>query len=126
MLCPVAALCARSVRSMTVTDTTGQPLTLMVVHAHPDDECIGTGGVLPRYAAEGVRTVLVTATLGDEGEIHDPDLDEAEARPRLAAIREGELRRAVAILGVSNLELLGYRDSGMVDTPSNADPANFH
>lgn len=111
---------------MTATDRTGQPLTLMVVHAHPDDECIGTGGTFPRYAAEGVRTVLVTATLGDEGEIHDPDLDEAEARPRLAAIREAELRRAVAILGVSDLELLGYRDSGMVDTPANADPSNFH
>lgn len=111
---------------MAATDTTGQPLTLMVVHAHPDDECIGTGGTLPRYAAEGVRTVLVTATLGDEGEIHDPDLDEAEARPHLAAIREEELRRAVAILGVSHLALLGYRDSGMADTPANADPANFH
>ncbi len=111
---------------MTATDQAGQPLTLMIVHAHPDDECIGTGGTLPRYAAEGVRTVLVTATLGDEGEIHDPELDEAEARPRLAAIREGELRRATDLLGVGHLELLGYRDSGMVDTPSNADPANFH
>lgn len=108
------------------TDTAGYPLTLMVVHAHPDDECIGTGGALARYSAEGIRTVLVTATLGDEGEIHDPELVEEEARPRLSVIREEELRRAVQILGISELELLGYRDSGMIDTPANAHPDNFH
>ena len=111
---------------MNATDTAGNPLTLMVVHAHPDDECIGTGGTLARYSAEGIRTVLVTATLGDEGEIHDPELVEEEARPRLAVIREDELRRAVQILGISELELLGYRDSGMIDTPANAHPDNFH
>ncbi|HET8627576.1 MAG TPA: PIG-L family deacetylase [Thermomicrobiales bacterium] len=104
----------------------GEPLTLMAVHAHPDDECIGTGGVLAKYAAEGARTVLVTATRGEEGEIHDPDLTEEEARPRLAEIREGELRRAVAILGVGALEFLGYRDSGMMGTPANEHPDNFH
>lgn len=102
------------------------PLTLMVVHAHPDDECLGTGGTLARYSAEGVRTVLVTATKGEEGEIHDPDLNEEEARPRLAEIREEELRRAVAILGVTDLEFLGYRDSGMMGTPANEQPDNFH
>ena len=111
---------------MHATDMAGNPLTLMVVHAHPDDECIGTGGALARYSAEGVRTVLVTATLGDEGEIHAPELVEEEARPRLSTIRAEELRRAVAILGVSELELLGYRDSGMIDTPANAHPDNFH
>lgn len=110
----------------TTTDIAGNPLTLLVVHAHPDDECIGTGGALARYSAEGVRTILVTATLGDEGEIHDPELVEEEARPRLSTIREAELRRAVQVLGVSDLELLGYRDSGMVDTPANVHPDNFH
>lgn len=103
-----------------------EPLTLLVVHAHPDDECLGTGGTLARYSAEGVRTVLVTATKGEEGEIHDPDLTEEEARPRLAEIREGELRRACAILGVGTLEFLGYRDSGMMGTEANARPENFH
>ena len=102
------------------------PLTLMAVHAHPDDECFGTGGVLARYGAEGIRTVLVTATGGEEGEIHDPDLNEEEARPRLKEIREQELRRAVAVLGITELELLGYRDSGMAGTPANENPANFH
>jgi len=107
-------------------DRAGNPLMVLVVHAHPDDEGIGTGGLLARYAAEGTGTVLVTATLGEEGEIHDPTLVEEEARPRLAAIREEELRRAVAILGIGQLELLGYRDSGMIGTPSNDNPASFH
>lgn len=111
---------------MSATTNGNAPLTLMVVHAHPDDECIGTGGVLARYSAEGVRTVLVTATKGEEGEMHDPDLTEEEARPRMAEIREGELRRAVEILGISDLEFLGYRDSGMVGTPANEHPENFH
>ena len=101
-------------------------LTLMAVDAHPDDEVFGTGGVFARAAALGMRTALVTATRGDVGEIHDPDLDPEEARERLAAIREEELRRACAILGIGELYFLGYRDSGMVGTPDNADPRNFH
>ena len=103
-----------------------EPLTLMAVHAHPDDECFGTGGVLIKYASEGVRTVLVTATKGEEGEIHDPDLTEEEARPRLAEIREEELRRATALLKVGVQEFLGYRDSGMVGTPANDHPESFN
>lgn len=47
---------------------TDRPLTLMAVHAHPDDEATGTGGVLARYAAEGIRTVLVTCTDGGCGD----------------------------------------------------------
>jgi mycothiol conjugate amidase Mca len=111
---------------MSMTDRENHPLTLMVVHAHPDDECLGTGGTLARYSAEGIRTVLVTATKGEEGEMHDPDLVEEEVRPRMAEVREGELRRAVAILGVTDLEFLGYRDSGMMGTPANEHPENFH
>src|SRR5919202_6707939 len=102
------------------------PLTLMAVHAHPDDECFGTGGVLIKYAEEGVRTALVTATRGEEGEIHDPDLTEEEARPRLAEIREEELRRATALLRVGVQEFLGYRDSGMMGTPANEHPESFN
>ncbi len=111
---------------MSNPNDSGAPLTLMAVHAHPDDECFGTGGVLPKYAAEGVRTVLVTATRGEEGEIHDPDLTEEEARPRLAAIRTEELRRAAAILNVGAREFLGYRDSGMAGTPANEHPDSFN
>src|SRR5919202_1028268 len=102
------------------------PLTLMAVHAHPDDECFGTGGVLIKYASEGVRTVLVTTTKGEEGEIHDPDLTEEEARPRLAEIREEELRRATTLLKVGAQEFLGYRDSGMAGTPANEHPESFN
>src|SRR5215467_14074474 len=99
-----------------------EPLTIMVVHAHPDDEAIGTGGTLARYADEGIRTVLVTATLGEEGEIVAADLNTPEIKARLAEVRLEELRQAVAILGIDTLEILGYRDSGMAGTESNSHP----
>jgi N-acetyl-1-D-myo-inositol-2-amino-2-deoxy-alpha-D-glucopyranoside deacetylase len=95
------------------------------VHAHPDDESIGTGGTLARYAEEGIRTALVCCTRGEEGQILDPTLDPEEARPRLGAIRESELRAAAAILHISELHVLGYRDSGMDGTETNANPSNF-
>ncbi|MGI8549499.1 MAG: PIG-L family deacetylase [Dehalococcoidia bacterium] len=101
-------------------------LTLMFVHAHPDDEAFGSAGTLTRYSAEGAQTCLVVSTRGEVGEIHDPDLDEAEARPRLGQIREEELRRAVEILGVTHLDFLGYEDSGMVGTPENTNLRCFH
>lgn len=100
--------------------------TLMVIHAHPDDEAIGTGGVLARYSAEGVRTVLITATLGEEGDIVLPELNTPEGKAKLADIRREELLRAVDILGVTDLEILGYRDSGMVGSSANDHPASFH
>ncbi len=98
-------------------------LCLMAVHAHPDDEVLGTGGVLARYAAEGVRTVLVTCTDGAVGEIVRPGIATPET---LARVREGELRAACTILGVRELHLLGYRDSGMVGTEPNNHPDSFH
>src|SRR5919201_6484907 len=103
-----------------------EPLTLMIVHAHPDDEAIGTGGTLARYSAEGVRTVLVTATLGEEGEIVVPELNTPEVKARLAEVRREELRKATAILGIAQQEFLGYRDSGMAGTESNQQPECFH
>ena len=98
--------------------------TLLLVHAHPDDECISTGGVMLRAREDGHRVVLVTATRGEEGEIHN--MDEAEVRPRLGEVRTEELRRAAEILCVDRQEFLGYRDSGMAGTPSNEDPRSFH
>ena len=98
--------------------------TLLLVHAHPDDEAISTGGVMMKAAAEGHRVVLVTATRGEAGEIHN--MDEAASRPRLGEIRTKELENASRILGVSRGEFLGYRDSGMVGTPENDDPRSFH
>lgn len=99
------------------------PLTLMAVHAHPDDEAIGTGGILARAAAEGIRTVLVTCTGGEVGEI-SPDTD---ATPEtLREVRKRELQEACDILGVHHLELLGYRDSGMIGTADNDHPESFY
>ena len=101
-------------------------LTLMIVHAHPDDEVIGSGGTFAHYSDQGVRTVLVTATLGEEGEIVVPDLNTPEVKARLADVRREELRRATAILGIAHQEFLGYRDSGMAGTASNQHPESFH
>src|SRR5258708_39727450 len=98
--------------------------TLLLVHAHPDEECVATGGVMIRAHQAGHRVVLVTATRGEEGEIHN--MDEAGVRPRLGEVRTEELRRAGEILGVDRQEFLGYRDSGMAGTPSNDDPRSFH
>lgn len=92
-----------------------ETLTMMAVHAHPDDEASSTGGVLATYAAQGVRTVVVTCTNGEFGDApggakpgQDGHDEQAVARQRLA-----ELRKSCEILGVTDLELLGYHDSGM-------------
>src|SRR5258708_6230463 len=97
--------------------------TLLAVHAHPDDECIGTGGILARYAAEGARTVLVTCTDGAVGEISDPALATPD---NLAEVRSQELDESVRILNVIRLRKLGYRASRIArtETPlSRADSA---
>jgi LmbE family N-acetylglucosaminyl deacetylase len=103
------------------------PLTLMAVHAHPDDEASTTGGILAKYGGEGVRTVLVTCTNGECGDgpggakPGDPGHDEAA----VVALRRGELEESCRILGVQHLELLGYRDSGMEGWPTNHAPGAF-
>ena len=109
---------------MSETKETKRKGTLLLVHAHPDDEAIGTGGVMARAHDEGRRVVLVTATRGERGEIHN--MDEASTRPRLAEVRTEELRRATEILGVDRQVFLGYVDSGMAGTEGNEDPASFH
>lgn len=100
---------------------------VLFVHAHPDDESMGTGGTMARLVAEGVRVDLVTCTDGAEGEIHDPTLDVEEARPRLVEIRAAELACSVAALGEGAIHqhLLGYRDSGMMGTDANGHPDAF-
>jgi N-acetyl-1-D-myo-inositol-2-amino-2-deoxy-alpha-D-glucopyranoside deacetylase len=100
---------------------------VLFVHAHPDDESMGTGGTMARLVAEGVRVDLVTCTDGAEGEIHDPTLDQEEARPRLAQIRALELACSVEALGGGAIHqhLLGYRDSGMIGTDANSHADSF-
>ena len=98
--------------------------TLLLVHAHPDDEAISTGGAMMKARADGHRVVLVTATRGEAGEIYN--MDEAATRPHLDEVRTKELEAASRLLGVNRGEFLDYRDSGMVGTPENQDPRSFH
>lgn len=92
---------------------------MLLVHAHPDDESITTGGTIARYAAEGAEVTLVTCTLGEEGEIIPPELDGlgSWAADQLGGFRHGELAAAVRALGVTTHRYLGgvgrWRDSGM-------------
>ena len=97
------------------------------MHAHPDDEASSTGGVYPLLHDQGVRTVLVTCTNGECGDALDgakPDADHHDG-DAVAEIRRVELDDAVKILGIDRLVRLGYRDSGMMGWPQNADPDSF-
>jgi LmbE family N-acetylglucosaminyl deacetylase len=99
----------------------------MAVHAHPDDEASSTGGVLARYARDGMNTVVVTCTngaLGDAPGGIKPD-DAAFDEALVIATRRRELDESCALLGVGHLELLNYRDSGMMGWPSNSAPDAF-
>jgi N-acetyl-1-D-myo-inositol-2-amino-2-deoxy-alpha-D-glucopyranoside deacetylase len=103
--------------------------TIMAVHAHPDDEVFSTGATLAKYSALGYRTVLVTCTDGAAGDIFDPSMTDEEKQETFAnmvQVREKELAEAVRILGITNQLYLGYRDSGMMGTPENNNPASFH
>src|ERR1700679_1086089 len=99
----------------------------MVVHAHPDDEVIPTGGLLAKCTDEGIRTVVVTCTDGAQGlgpnfvNSGEPGHSPAD----VALTRADELARSCAALGVSNVEMLGYGDSGMAGWKSNEGPNAF-
>ncbi|WP_158888700.1 N-acetyl-1-D-myo-inositol-2-amino-2-deoxy-alpha-D-glucopyranoside deacetylase [Amycolatopsis anabasis] len=111
--------------------TSPEPRRLLLVHAHPDDESITTGGTIARYAAEGAEITLVTCTLGEEGEIIPPHLDElgSWAADQLGGYRSGELAAACSALGVTEHRYLGgigrWRDSGMAGTPAADHPRAF-
>jgi LmbE family N-acetylglucosaminyl deacetylase len=92
-------------------------LTLMAVHAHPDDEASSTGGVLAYYSDQGVQTIVVTCTNGEFGDAPGQVKpgDDGHDEQAVAELRLAELRQSAKILGVSHLELLGYHDSGMPD-----------
>ena len=100
--------------------------SLLLVHAHPDDETINNGATMAKYVSEGVRVTLVTCTRGEEGEVLVPELaDLASSKSdQLGKHREGELANAMAALGVKDFRFLGapevsYRDSGMLGTEPN-------
>ncbi|MFI9327299.1 N-acetyl-1-D-myo-inositol-2-amino-2-deoxy-alpha-D-glucopyranoside deacetylase [Kitasatospora sp. NPDC052868] len=112
-----------------MTATTGR--RLLLVHAHPDDESIGNGATMARYAAEGARVTLVTCTLGEGGEVIPPELAHltADRDDTLGPYRIGELTAAMDAVGVADFRFLGgpgrYRDSGMMGVPDNDVPGCF-
>jgi N-acetyl-1-D-myo-inositol-2-amino-2-deoxy-alpha-D-glucopyranoside deacetylase len=99
--------------------------TLMTVHAHPDDETIGTGGTMAQAVRAGHRVVVVTCTRGEMGEIVVKEMDTPDNHRRLGEIRAGELEAAMGELGVTEWENLGYRDSDMMGRAGNNDPRCF-
>ena len=111
-------------------------LTLLTVHAHPDDEASKGAPTLAKYGADGVHTVLVCCTGGEEGDLQNPSLREEgqpfhglepdEERALVASMRAPELAAAAAVIGFDEVEMLGYRDSGMAETPPNEHPGCFH
>ena len=88
-------------------------LCLLSVHAHPDDEASKGAPTVAKYHAEGVRTVLVCCTGGEEGDILNPAMDTPEVRADIGRIRLAELKASADIIGYDETVLLGYRDSGM-------------
>jgi N-acetyl-1-D-myo-inositol-2-amino-2-deoxy-alpha-D-glucopyranoside deacetylase len=104
---------------------------ILFVHAHPDDESIGTGATMAKYAAEGAHVTLVTCTLGEEGDVVVDDLRHlaADQQNRLGEYRIGELEKACAALGVADHRFLGgagrWRDSGMMGSATNDHPRSF-
>lgn len=90
---------------------------LLLIFAHPDDESFIAGGLARRVAGQGGTTTLITATRGDAGRVGAPPLCRREDLP---AVREAELRRAAAILGIADLRLLDYRDKQVSDAPVDA------
>lgn len=114
-------LCCGAGRLDRVTD----PLRLLTVHAHPDDESSKGAPTIAMYRAAGIPATLVCCTGGEAGDILNPAMDRPEVRDNLGAVRLEELDRAAAAIGYDTVDLLGYHDSGMPDMPDNARPDNF-
>jgi mycothiol S-conjugate amidase len=102
-----------------------EDLRLLCVHAHPDDEASKGAATVAKYHAQGVHSVLVCCTGGEEGDILNPALDVPEIRERLGEVRAEELRRAADVIGYDEVVMLGYRDSGMPGNPANERPGSF-
>jgi LmbE family N-acetylglucosaminyl deacetylase len=110
---------------MHLSKTKTDQLTLLIVHAHPDDESISTGGILSKYSADGVRTVVTYCTRGEAGDILNPDFVAPQPGMSITDIRAIELEKALNVLDVKSVNFLGYRDSGMAGTPENNHPQAF-
>jgi len=111
-------------------------LTLLSVHAHPDDEASKGAPTVAKYHADGVRTVLVCCTGGEEGDLQNPSLREPgqpfhgltpeQERELVIQMRPAELAASVAVIGFDDVVMFPYRDSGMPESPSNEHPECFH
>lgn len=97
----------------------------MVVYAHPDDEVFATGGTIALAARQGVEVTLVLATGGEEGEVVNPEMRGVVSLPDLPAVRQEELECSRTTLGITRVVRLGYRDSGMAETPSSQESVAF-
>ncbi|GAA3428020.1 mycothiol conjugate amidase Mca [Streptosporangium sandarakinum] len=97
---------------MNLRVTPGEPLRLMSVHAHPDDESSKGAATLAKYVAEGVDVLVVTCTGGERGDVLNPAMDRPGVRENLAGIRRAEMAAAREILGVRQ-RFLGFTDSGL-------------
>lgn len=102
-----------------------EPLRLLTVHAHPDDESSKGPGTIAKYLDQGIPATLVCCTGGEAGDILNPAMDRPEVRENLHEVRMQELAQATSIIGYDKVELLGYRDSGMPDDEANKRPDNF-
>jgi len=126
----------RSKTKVAQVDRQGNPLCILTVHAHPDDEASKGAPTFAKYAESGVRTVLVCCTGGEEGDVNNPalkepgmpfhGLDPDAQRRLLIEMRPKELDKSVEVIGFSKLHMLGYRDSGMADSEANSNPDCFH
>ncbi|MEO6158859.1 MAG: PIG-L family deacetylase [Ilumatobacteraceae bacterium] len=113
-----------------------QRLCLLTVHAHPDDEASKGAPTVAMYSRQGIRTVLVCCTGGEEGELQNPSLREPgqpfhglspeQEKAKMAELRPVELARSAQIIGFDEVTMLGYRDSGMADTAPNDFAESFH
>jgi N-acetyl-1-D-myo-inositol-2-amino-2-deoxy-alpha-D-glucopyranoside deacetylase len=121
----------RMARRVSSVSAPASDRSILFVHAHPDDESVGTGATMAYYGASGARVTLVTCTLGEEGEIHVPELAglAATEADQLGGYRIAELQTACQALGVADQRFLGgagrYRDSGMMGLPTNEHPRAF-
>jgi len=112
------------------------PRTILTVHAHPDDEASKGAPTLAKYHAEGVSTVLVCCTGGEEGDLQNPTLREPgqpfheltpeQEKELVVSMRPAELERSAEVIGFDEVVMLGYRDSGMADSEPNEHPDCFH
>jgi N-acetyl-1-D-myo-inositol-2-amino-2-deoxy-alpha-D-glucopyranoside deacetylase len=116
---------------VSIDPTNASTRRLLLVHAHPDDETIGSGAAMARYVAEGAHVTLVTCTLGELGEVLVPELEgiAADRADQLGGYRIAELAQAMKALGVDDHRYLGgagrWRDSGMMGVDGNNDPRAF-